>query len=153
MTILQESWDAHLLAKYWFRWWTSLLRSNWVATAWSGSPTAGLKIWQRSFWANLVGESQWRWVLVISWCFAGGCWFASWSVSQCFWWLFCEVPLRKGSAPRLQSPCPQMELLHGKTWAVQRAVQWRQAWPDWVWRIPGPRFPVLVEPKHKNTFK
>eukprot|EP00435_Cladocopium_sp_Y103_P044957 s1833_g12.t2 len=29
-------------------------------------------------------------------------------------------------AKELQSPCPQMELLHGKTWAVQRAVQWRQ---------------------------
>lgn len=64
----------------------------------------------------------------------------------CWWLLVCLLvsftvllmvilrgkPLRKGSAPRLQSPCPQMELLHGKTWAVQRAVQWRQAWPDWV---------------------
>ena len=59
-------------------------------------------------------------------------WWLDWSVSQCFRYFFCQVPLRKGTAPRLQSPCPQMELLHGKTWAVQRAVQWRQAWPDWV---------------------
>ena len=60
----------------------------------------------------------------------------------CWWLLVCLLVsftvllmvILRGSvdAPRLQSPCPQMELLHGKTWAVQRAVQWRQAWPDWV---------------------
>lgn len=33
-------------------------------------------------------------------------------------------------AKELQSPCPQMELLHGKTWAVQRAVQWRQDYAE-----------------------